>query len=82
LFKAKTDWRCTTKPGKIYLTMFKWPAGSFELTKVNGKVKKAYLLAGHKSVKLRQQGDRVTLSLPDKAPATIASVIVLEHDRP
>jgi alpha-L-fucosidase len=78
LFKATTDWRCTTKPGKLYLTMFKWPAGSFELTKVNSKVKKAYLLAGHKSVKLRQQGDRVTISLPDKAPGAIASVVVLE----
>jgi alpha-L-fucosidase len=45
LFVAKTDWRCTTKPGKLYLTVFKWPEGSFELTKVNSKVKKAYLLA-------------------------------------
>jgi alpha-L-fucosidase len=45
LFVVKTDWRCTTKPGKLYLTVFKWPEGSFELTKVNRKVKKAYLLA-------------------------------------
>jgi alpha-L-fucosidase len=80
LFVAKTDWRCTTKPGKLYLTVFKWPTGSFELTKVNSKVKKAYLLtaSGHKSAKLRQQGDHVTISTPDKAPGTIASVIVLE----
>jgi alpha-L-fucosidase len=69
MFVAKTDWRCTTKPGKLYLTIFKWPDGSFELTKVNGKVKKAYLLtaSGHKSVKLRQQGDHVAISLPDRA---------------
>jgi len=80
IFTAKTDWRCTTKPGKLYVTIFKWPSGSFELTKVNSKVKKAYLLtaSGNKSVKLRQQADHVTISLPDKAPGTIASVVVLE----
>ena len=43
-FLASTDWRCTTKPGKLYLIIFKWPAGSFQLAKVRKKVKKAYLL--------------------------------------
>src|SRR6202043_3980979 len=28
---SATNWRCTAKPGKLYLTIFKWPAGSFEL---------------------------------------------------
>jgi alpha-L-fucosidase len=76
---AQTDWRCTTKPGKIYLTMFKWPAGSFELSKVQGKASRAYLLDGHKALKVRQEGDRVTITgLPEKAPTGIASVLVLE----
>ena len=79
-FTAKTDWRCTTKPGKLYIHFFKWPPGSFELSKVDGKVKKAYLLAdaSHKSLKITQQGDTVTVMLPDKAPGQIASVLVLE----
>ena len=59
-----TDWRCTTKPGKLYIHLFKWPAGAFELSKVNGKVKKAYLLADtKKSLKVTQQSDKVTVAL-------------------
>jgi alpha-L-fucosidase len=79
-FKMATDWRCTTKPGKLYITFFKWPAGSFELNKVTGQVVKAYLLAdpAHKSLAVKQDGDRVTVTLPDKAPGEIASVMALQ----
>ena len=80
VFVAATDWRCTTKPGKLFIHLFKWPAGSFELSKVKGKVSKAYLLAdaAHAPLKLSQQGDRVTVPLPEKPPGQIASVLVLE----
>ena len=80
-FTPKTDWRCTTKPGKLYFTLFKWPAGSFELDKVKGKVKKAYLLADtrHSALKVTQEGEKVTVSLPDSAPGKIASVLVLQQ---
>jgi alpha-L-fucosidase len=79
-FKAATDWRCTTKPGKLYIHLFKWPSGSFELSQVKGKVTKAYLLAdaSHKSLKVQQKNDEVTVALPAKAPGQIASVLVLE----
>ncbi len=77
---AATDWRCTTKPGKLYIHFFKWPEGPFQLSKVQGKVTKAYLLAdaSHKSLKLHQQGDTVTVQLPATAPGEIASVMVLQ----
>ena len=77
---AATDWRCTTKPGKLFIHFFKWPDGPFQLSKVQGKVTKAYLLAdaSHKSLKLKQQGDTVTVQLPVKAPGEIASVMVLQ----
>ena len=58
------DWRCTTKPGKIYIHIFKWPAGKFELPAVTGKIKKAYLLADHKPLKVTQTDAGVTLNLP------------------
>jgi alpha-L-fucosidase len=79
-FKMATDWRCTTKPGKLYITFFKWPAGSFELNKVKGQVVKAYLLAdpSHKSLAVKQDGDRVTVTLPGNAPGQIASVLALQ----
>ncbi len=77
---SATNWRCTTKPGRLYLTIFKWPAGSFELANVSKKVKKAYLLTstGHTPFKVRQQGNHVNIALPAQAPGPMASVVVLE----
>ncbi len=79
-FKMATDWRCTTKPGKLYITFFKWPNGTFELKQVKGQVVKAYLLAdpSHKSLAVKQDGGRVTVTLPDQAPGQIASVLALQ----
>jgi alpha-L-fucosidase len=80
-YTPKTDWRCTTKPGKLYITLFKWPSGSFALDKVKGKVKKAYLLTAskHELVKVKQEGEHVSLALPAAAPGKMASVVVLEQ---
>lgn len=76
---AKTDWRCTTKPGKLYIHLFKWPSGQFELEGYSGKVKKAYLLAKKgKSLKVSQDGGKLTVALPAEAPDAIDSVVVLE----
>jgi len=73
------DWRCTTKSGKIYLTIFKWPTdGKFQVPTVSGKVTKAYLLAGHKKLKFTQTDAGVAISLPETAPDKIASVVRLE----
>ncbi len=67
LFVPATAWRCTTKPGKLYIHLFQWPNGSFELSKVQGKVTRAYLLADPRrtSLKLNQQADRVTAIIED-----------------
>lgn len=80
VFVMATDWRCTTKPGKLYIHLFKWPGASFEVAKVSGKVSKAYLLAdaSHKSLKVQQSGDHVTVALPAAAPDRIDSVLVLQ----
>lgn len=76
---AKTDWRCTTKPGKLYIHLFKWPSGQFELDGYNGSVKKAYLLAKRgKSLKVSTEGGKLTVALPAAAPDAIDSVLVLE----
>jgi len=78
-FIASWDWRATTKPGMIYLEIFKWPTdGKFNVPGLQSKVKKAYLLAGHKKVKYQQSDTGVTLALPDAAPDPIASVVCLQ----
>jgi alpha-L-fucosidase len=88
LFNAKTDWRCTTKltstssgqVGKLFIHLFKWPSGTFELSKVKGKVNKVYMLADPecKNLDIKQDADRVTVTLPQTAPDKIDSVLVLE----
>jgi alpha-L-fucosidase len=80
LFKARTDWRCTTKPGRIYAHLFKWPAGSFELAGLKNRVKKAYLLADprQKRLAVKQGEGRISVTLPEQAPGPIASVLCLE----
>jgi alpha-L-fucosidase len=77
---AKWEWRCTTKPGKLYIHLFKWPDGRFELTGVKGTVNKAYLLADPRRTPLVVTQDRrnVSVALPAEAPDPIASVLCLE----
>jgi len=76
------DWRCTTKPGKIYVEIFNWPAGQIQLPVVKGKITKAYLLADwwHRSLKFQQTAQGVTIQLPAKATDAIASVLCLKVD--
>jgi alpha-L-fucosidase len=78
-FIASWEWRATTKPGKIYLAVFKWPTdGRFELSGLQSQVKRAYLLANHKTLEVRKTATGVVLALPEKAPDATASVMCLE----
>jgi alpha-L-fucosidase len=77
-FAVATDWRCTTKPGKLFIHLFKYPAGQFELSNVKGKVTKSYMLADKKPLKVAQTGDSVKVTLPPKPTSEYASVLVLE----
>jgi alpha-L-fucosidase len=79
-FVARTDWRCTTKPGKLFIHLFKWPAGSFELPVMGDKITKAYLLADPQKQPLavKFESQRWTVSLPEAAPDKVDSVLVLE----
>jgi len=79
-FITAWDWRATTKPGKIYVMIFDWPAnGKFDLSGLRSKVTKAYLLADPKhDLEFEQTSVGVTLNLPTAAPDKIASVICVE----
>jgi alpha-L-fucosidase len=80
LVSSANDWRCTTKPGAIYLIIFKWPTdGKFELPAVKTKIVKATLLAApDKSIAVNQGESGVALTLPVQAPDAIASVVRLD----
>lgn len=77
---SKWDWRATTRPGRLYISIFHWPGTTFQLTGEKDKITKAYLLADpkHKALKVKQDGTNVSVSLPATAPDPIASVLVLE----
>jgi len=79
VFTPSWEWRCTAKPGKLYIHLFRWPAGKFELPAVKSRVSKATLLAvpGEK-VEVKQTGSGVSLSLPAQAPDPIVSVVCLD----
>ncbi|HTR80981.1 MAG TPA: alpha-L-fucosidase [Bacteroidota bacterium] len=80
IFYADTAWRCTTKPGKMFIHIFKWPSGDFELSGVKEKVNSAYMLANpdHTPLKFKQDGDHVTISLAGEKPYNYDTVVVLE----
>jgi alpha-L-fucosidase len=80
VFKGREDWRCTTKPGKLYIHFFKWPGETFELHGVKDAVERAYLLVdpGHKHLSIKQNGDILTIALPARAPAEFDLVLCLE----
>ena len=78
VFNTKTDWRCTTKPGKLFIHLFKWPAGKFELAGVKEKIAQVSLLATHQPLPFTQDGEKISVTLPEKAPDAPATVLCLE----
>jgi alpha-L-fucosidase len=80
MVSSANDWRCTTKPGKIYLIIFNWPAGGkFEVPALKTRVLKATLLAApDKAIAVNQGDSHLTLSLPEQAPDAAASVVRLD----
>ncbi len=77
-----TPWgRCTTKPGKLYLHVLKWPEnGRLEVAEFKTPVKRAYMLADAKQKSLTvQQGQKgTTILVPAKASDPVATVVVVE----
>ena len=80
VYHKPAGWRCTTKPGKLYIHLFEWPNGEFQLEDLTVKVRRAHLLADPaRKLKVKQRGAVVTISLPGKAPDALASVIALDY---
>jgi alpha-L-fucosidase len=77
------DWRATTKPGKIFIHVFQWPAGELKLPAMTAKIQRAFLLAAPQSpLGVKQTDAGVFITLPPQAPDPIASVICLELEQP
>jgi alpha-L-fucosidase len=75
-------WRCTTKPGKLFLHLFDWPAGKVEIPGLLNPVTRAYLLADpdRAALPVTREGDLVTIALPQDRVGSVDSVLVVEID--
>ena len=73
------DWLATGRPGKLYIHLFKRPAGPFALSGVEGHVTKAYFLAdpAKQPLKFTQTGEALTVRLPSKPLAAEDTVLCL-----
>ena len=78
LILQRTEWRVTTKPGKLYFTFFAEPRAPFELPAMSNKVKRAYRLADGASVDVKVDGGRTFLNIERPIYDPMATVIVVE----
>ena len=83
IYDFPKDWRCTTKPGKLYFSVFNWPTdGKFLTPPIADKVKGAYLLADpdHKPLAIENTDKGLSISVPEKGLTQYATVIVVETE--
>ena len=74
---ARLQWFHEAKYG-LFIHLFKWPAGKFELAGVKEKMARVTLLATHQPLPFAQDGARVSVTLPEKAPDALATVLCFE----
>jgi len=78
------EWgRCTKKEfargTTLYLHVFDWPEdGKLLVPGLKNKVEHAYLMADWQALETQQQDSGVVVSLPEKAPDDIVSVVVVK----
>ena len=80
LFLSRNEWRVTTKPGKLYFTLFQEPRVPFELPPMTNAVKRAYLLADGTPVQTTSEGGRTSLHIVRPILDPMATVVVVEID--
>jgi alpha-L-fucosidase len=82
-FKEQLPWgRATTKPGKVYLHVHRWPAnGTLSVPPVAGRVRRASLLADGASLRFSQTSGGVDIAVPLLGPDPAVSVLALTVSR-
>lgn len=79
VYRKPAGWRCTTKPGKLYIHLFEWPNGTFRLEGVKTRVTRARLLADpRRKLRFKQEGEALTVTLSGTAPGPLATVLALD----
>ena len=80
LILQRTEWRVTTKPGKVFITFFAEPRAPFELPPMTNAVKRVYQLADGAPVDFKTEGGKTILNVRRPILDPMATVIVVEID--
>jgi alpha-L-fucosidase len=80
LFYPQTEWRVTTKPGKLYLTFFGEPRAPFEIPAMKNRSLRAYRLADHAPIDLKVENGKTTFNMERPMLDPMATVVVVEFE--
>jgi alpha-L-fucosidase len=78
LFLSRSEWRVTTKPGRLYFTFFQEPRVPFEMPAMRNAVKRAWRLADGAPVEVRTVEGRPALVIERPIVDPMATVVVVE----
>jgi alpha-L-fucosidase len=78
LVLARTEYRVTTKPGKLFFTFFQEPRVPFELPAMKNAVTNVYQLADKKAVETKRDNGKVLLTIARPILDPMATVVVVE----
>jgi alpha-L-fucosidase len=78
LFLPRREWRVTTKPGRLFLTLFEEPRAPFALPAMKNAVKRAYQLADGRPVEVSVEDGRTLLRVSRPLVDPMATVVVVE----
>ena len=80
LFYPQTEWRVTTKPGKLFLTFFGEPRAPFEIPAMKNTITRAYRLADHAPIDLKVENGKTTFNMERPMLDPMATVVVVEFE--
>ena len=78
LFLSRNEYRVTTKPGRLYVTLFREVRVPFALPPMKNTVRKAYQLADGRPVEVKVEEGQARLLVERPIVDPMATVIVVE----
>src|SRR3954453_4346901 len=80
LFLPQTEWRVTTKPGKLYFIFFSEPRVPFPIPALKNRLTSAYRLADHAPIEMKTEIGNTTINMPRPMLDPMATVVVVEFE--
>jgi alpha-L-fucosidase len=80
LVYQQTQWRVTTRPGKLYITFFDEPRAPFAIPAMKNTITRAYRLADKAPVAMKTENGHTYLNLERPIFDPMATVVVVEFE--